>query len=454
MTKKRIIYTILVTLIVVFSSTFAVLMTLERMDYRNYLQGQYSKNMYNLIDSVENIRVNLGKAAIVGSREQSIIVFGEIFRYAATANDKLHSLPIEQQTIGDTSNFLSKVGDFSYVLAKAASEGKELSDEDYSKIDELEIQSYTLEMELNKILSEINEGKVKWGEIRKRASGVFAKNGEEQVTKKFKGIQKQISQYPALIYDGPFSDNVLEIKPRIEEQKKVSKEQAEKIVRNILGENSIENIRLLESDGKTRIYAYRFNVIMKGREEKKSNVICEVSKAGGKIIYLLDNRVGGEAKLSLEEATGKGNEFLKNMGYNNMIPTYKLKYEKSTVINYVYKQGDVIVYPDQIKLKIALDNGDIIGIESDKYLVSHIENREIPKLSISREEASKRVGKRLKVTDVNLAIIPTETNKEVLCYEFVGAYKDKKYIVYINAKTGYEQRIIEIINTPNGELTI
>ena len=106
--KKRIIYTAIVTLIVVFSSTFAVLMTLERNDYRNYLQGEYGKSMYELIDAVQNIRSNLTKAAIVGSREQQIIVFEEIFRYSTIANDKLHSLPVAQLTISDTSKFLTQ----------------------------------------------------------------------------------------------------------------------------------------------------------------------------------------------------------------------------------------------------------------------------------------------------------------------------------------------------------
>lgn len=452
--KKRIIYTAVVTLIVVFMTTFAVLMTLERMDYRNYLQGQYSKNMYNLIDSVENIRVNLGKTAIIGSREQNIVVFGEIFRYASMANDKLHSLPIEQEVIGDTSEFLSQVGDFCYTLAIASSEGKDLTNEDYDKIDELELQSYTLEEELNKILSEINEGKVKWGEIRKRVSGVFAKNGQQFVSKKFKGIQKQITQYPALIYDGPFSDNTLEIKPRVESLEKVSQKKAEEVVRNVLGKDKVENIELLSSDGKTSISSYRFSITMKGREKEEPKVICEVSRHGGKVIYLLDNRSTAEPKIDLNKAVKIGSEFLQNLGYKNMMPTYKLKYEKSAVINYVYKHGNVAVYPDQIKLKIALDNGSVIGIESDKYLISHIEGRDIPNPSISRDQARERVGKRLKINAVNLALIPTETNKEVLCYEFVGKYKQKDFIVYINAQTGYEQRIIEIINTPNGQLTI
>ena len=155
MIKKRMLYTSVVTLIVVFSTTFAILMYLERLDYRNYLQGEYSKNMYELVSSVQNIRVNLGKAAIVGSREQSIVVFEEIFRYSSTASDKLHSLPLEQSVVGDTSEFLAQVGDFCYTLAKASSEGKDLNNKEYDLIDVLERQSYTLQEQLNGVLSQI-----------------------------------------------------------------------------------------------------------------------------------------------------------------------------------------------------------------------------------------------------------------------------------------------------------
>lgn len=454
MTKKRIIYTALVTLIVVFSSTFAVLMTLERTDYRNYLQAEYSKSMYDLIGSVQNIRVNLGKSAIVGSREQEIIVFEEIFRNAAIANDKLHSLPISQQTIGDTSKFLTQVGDFCYSLAKVSSEGKNLSDKDYASVDRLKEESFSLEQQLKKISMDINEGKVQWGEIRKKVTGVLASNTEQPLTTKFEGIQKQIVQYPALIYDGPFSDNVLEIKPRITSQKEVSQKQAEETARNIIGKDKIENIVLETNQGKGTIDSYRFSAILKGRKDKNERVVCEISKNGSKVVYLLDNRSVNDAKIDANKAINMGINYLKNIGYNNMISTYSLNYGTTVVTNYVYKQDDVMVYPEQIKLKIALDNGSIIGIESEKYLRAHQENRIIPRAKITAEQAKERVGKRLNINNVRLAIVPTEANKEVLCYEFAGNYKDDSFLVYINAETGYEQKIVQIINTPNGQLTM
>ncbi len=137
-----------------------------------------------------------------------------------------------------------------------------------------------------------------------------------------------------------------------------------------------------------------------------------------------------------------------------MVPTYTLNYDNVAVINYVYKQDDVIVYPDQIKLKIALDKGEIIGVESEKYLVSHHDRNINKNIKVSQKEAQKRVGKNLNITNVRLSIIPTEANTEVLCYEFSGTYKNDKFKIFINANTGYEERILQILDTPNGELTI
>ncbi|MGE5626803.1 MAG: germination protein YpeB [Solirubrobacterales bacterium] len=452
--RKRMIYTGLVTLIVVFSSTFAILMTLERTDYRNYLQSEYSKNMYGLIDNVENIRVNLGKSAVTGSREQSIVVFEEIFRNSAMAGDKLHSLPVSEELTAETSKFLSQVGDFCYTLAKSSSEGKELKDEDYKTIETLKQQSFTLESSLKTVSEDINSGNVKWGEIRKKASGVFAMGTEADISDKFKGIQKQVVQYPSLIYDGPFSDNVLEISPRINSEKQVSESDAEKAARTAIGNERIESIELQPESGSSRIESYRFIASIKGRTDKNEKITCEISKRGGRVVYLIDSKAPMEPTIDVNKAVDIGARYLSGIGYKNMKSTYTLNYENTAVISFVYIKDNVTIYPDQIKLKVSLGDGSITGIESEKYLIAHYDNRIIPKPQISSNDAKKRVGKKLNITSVKLAIVPSEGNKEVLCYEFTGNYNGDNFIVYINAETGYEQKIIQIINTPNGELTI
>lgn len=448
--KKRIIYTLLASAIVVFSTSFAVLMTLERMDYRNYLQGEYSKNMYDLITAVENIRTDLSKVAVTGSREGTMITFEEIFRYSTMANDKLNSLPIPQETVGETTKFLSQVGDFCYMQVRAVSEGRELTGEQYASVDKLKSESSNLQDKLNYLLNEINSGNVKWGNIRIKSSGVLAKEDNSSVKDQFKDIQKQVAQYPALIYDGPFSDNVMNIKPKVTSEKEVTLEDANKVLKLALPNYKDKNFK--ESNSKDR---YGLKVFSYDYEQKNGGgeVSIDIVKNGGKVAYIINNRNVAKAKIQKDEAILSATKYLNSLGYKDMTPTYVLKYGNTLLVSMVYKVQDVLVYPDQIKVKIALDNGEIIGLEAQKYLFSH-ENREIKAPSIPLDEARKKVSSRLQIQSVKLTIIPTVTDKEALCYEFTGKYKDDTFLVYIDANTGYEQRILQIINTPDGELTI
>ena len=79
------------------------------------------------------------------------------------------------------------------------------------------------------------------------------------------------------------------------------------------------------------------------------------------------------------------------------------------------------------------------------------------KLSKSGTELTKNVAKAnkdLQIESEGLAIIPTEWNTEVLCWEFKGKVEDNEFLVYINTENGREENILVIIDTPNGTLTM
>ncbi len=129
-----------------------------------------------------------------------------------------------------------------------------------------------------------------------------------------------------------------------------------------------------------------------------------------------------------------------------------MKENGAVTVNYAYMQDDIVVYADLIKLKIALDNGEILGIETSGYLNNHTE-REAQIPVITMEEAKANLNKNLEITSSGKAIIPTEWKTEVFCYEFKGRIYDTDFLVYVNAKTGKEENILVIIETPNGILT-
>ena len=111
------------------------------------------------------------------------------------------------------------------------------------------------------------------------------------------------------------------------------------------------------------------------------------------------------------------------------------------------------MYPDLIKVRVALDIGEVTGIECKGYLMNN-KDRGVMTAKISEEEARACVSTNLEVNAVSLCVIPKDSLREVLCYEFHGTYKDKNFIVYINAENGREEDILLLIESDTGILTV
>jgi germination protein YpeB len=168
---------------------------------------------------------------------------------------------------------------------------------------------------------------------------------------------------------------------------------------------------------------------------------------------MLRNRDFAKDTLTMDEAKKKASAFLTKNGFKDMRDTYYQKTDGTAVICYAYTQNNVMVYPDLIKVKIALDNGEIVGLESKGYLYNH-RVREIPKAKLTMAEARKKINNRLNIASEKMAIIPTDFKTEKYCYEFKGKSDGRDFIIYINAVTGAEEDVLLLITTENGTLTM
>jgi germination protein YpeB len=178
-----------------------------------------------------------------------------------------------------------------------------------------------------------------------------------------------------------------------------------------------------------------------------------ITKTGGHVAWMLNTRGIGESKLSMEEMRQKAEAFLKEKGYVNMMPTYSMVSGDTGVVNFAYTQDGVIIYPDLLKVKVALDNGEVVGFEAQKFLMSH-HDRDIRKPRLTEEEARKFISNQFNVSKGRLALIPLEDRTEVLTYEFKGKYQEDEFLIYINADTGDQEMILKIIKDKTGTLTM
>ena len=178
-----------------------------------------------------------------------------------------------------------------------------------------------------------------------------------------------------------------------------------------------------------------------------------MSKKGGWIVEVIKDKEVGEEKISDDEAIQKGKEYLEKLGYDSMKETYFLKESNIVTINYAYEENEILIYPDLIKVKVALDDGEILGMEALGYLNSHTD-RNFSQNIISSDEAKQKLNDKIEIEKERLVVIPLENKTERYCYEFKGKIEEKQFLIYINAETGAEEEILILLETPGGTLTI
>lgn len=448
--KKNYIYGILI-LLVIATVVLGVFLYRQRTEYVIQTENQYNLAFYELIDYIDDVENYLAKAIVSSSAENGAKTLMHVWREANLAQVYLSQLPISSNELANTSKFLNQVSEYSYFLATKCINNEKLTDEELNNLQNLYDYSTNLTVTLEQLLNDMGSGNISWKELTKDTDTALAQQVDNLSGASFSNLDKNFGEYEGLIYDGAYSDHIESAEKKGLTGNEISEEEAKNIVKEFVGNERIEEINsngLIENGN---IVVYDFSIKIKDGDNNNPMSIS-ISKTGGHIILMNYNREIAEEKMSQEEANNKGKEFLESRNFANMKETYYLKQGNAVTINYAYEQNGVVVYPDLIKLKIALDNGEILGIETSGYLNNH-EERNIPAAKISEGEAKQNLNKNLEITSSGLAIIPTEWKTEIFCYEFKGKVNDKDFIVYINAENGREENILVIIDTPNGILT-
>lgn len=412
-------------------------------------ENAYNMAFYELVDYVQNVETYLAKSLISSTPEHGAETLTNVWREANLAQVYLSQLPIESQELENTARFLNQVSDYSYSLSRKNIYNENLTEEDLNNLKQLHSYSQELKNTLNQLSDDINSGRIKWSDLTKNKNVAFAQQVSTTSLEGFSNLEENFHEYSGLIYDGAFSEHLTGVEKKGLTGDDIDEETAKRKVEEFIGKSSIKEIQSLGFSDNATIPQYNFSV----NKTSEDTVNIGVSKKGGHIIYMNSNRQVNAEVITQEQANDMGKDFLNAKGFPNMKETYYLKQDGIVTINYAYEQNNVVIYPDLIKVKIALDNGEVLGIETTGYLNNHTQ-RKLGEVKNSKEEAKKTLNKELDIKSEGLAIIPTEYKTEILCYEFKGKVDEKEFLVYINAESGREEDILIITNTPNGTLTM
>lgn len=413
--------------------------------YRQGLEDNYNRAFFELTDYVDDIDTLLAKSMLATSAGEMASISQELSVQATAAKSCLAQIPQTEVPLDKTEKFLAQVGDYTYTLSQNIINKKSISEDEYESLAALGSYAASLNNALADVSKKVYSGELQLGKNTKigRNGVVFAADGDA-----FSQIEEKIGEYPTLIYDGPFSEHIENLKPKLLENKsELSKEAAASKLAEFLGVDSTT----LKFEGETQnsnLPAYIFRTI-----RGKTSICASVSKYGGYTVYFLGTRRVRSESISVDEAITRAKTFLDEKGFDSMKESYYEKKDGVATVNFAYQQNNVVCYSDLIKVKVALDDGEIIGMEGFGYIMNHT-RRDIRTPALAKQDARSKVSSRLSIDTVNIALIPKDSKREVLCYEFKGTFGDKNFLIYINAETGVEEDIQILIESPDGILTI
>ena len=392
------------------------------------------ETLYRRIDDdLNDVDVSLSKLGAASSPRQSVLLLGDVWRSTGSAGAAMALLPLSHADSCDMSQFVTRCGDYAHALMGRVLQGRALTEEDRRQLQDMRTACASIRQVA--------------GEAIQTGDYVAADNVDggcyEQQS------EAAISEYPTLIYDGPFSESAENRAPQSEPGERITAQQAEAAAGRLFPGGKIGNTAYVP--GALPVYELTIDTADRGQ------VSLSLTEQGGQLLSFMASPTGDRNDPPSDEESERlkasALSFLQELGVEDPAAAYAQYYQGVAVLNFAPRQEGVILYSDLVKVYLDRENGEVMGLDARNYRLNH-RTRVLDKPKLTEAQAEAYVSGGLQVEHTDLALIPLTQQTEVLCYEFKATQNDTFYIVYINALTGEEEQIFQVINSQEGDLVV
>ena len=407
----------------------------------NILEGVYTSSYYSMVDNVNNLSVDLAKYSTLSTNKAKTGTIQDMMVDCNYILAGLSVLPINEENVVSATKFFNQVNGLCEAYLNQINDGKNLSVEQELVFDKIGLVVGKIKSNFNKQ----NHGMYDTNFSFVDAS-VFDKTGMNELSDGMGDLTDSSVEYPAMIFDGPFSTALETKEVNGLPKEEISKQQAKEYLQNVVYKNRNVKIKFeRETSGDVATYDFLIEI-----EGKKFN--AQVSKRGGLLITLSGYAEGGDAIMNGEQSTEMAKTFANNIGFENMESVWLEIHENVAYVNLAPKENGVIMYPDLVKVKVDMTSQEIIGFEALNYAFNHVDRNF--EFNVSLQEAEKLLGFDYEIIKTEKTIIRLDTGKEVAAFEFMTERIDGMYFYYIDANQLQIVETMKLVNVQNVEKLI
>ncbi len=416
---------------IVFLCLFLSYLTTSNL-YKKQLENTYMKCFYEMVEGVDSLEVDTSKLVATTSLNTQRELLGGMYNTCGVLVNNINQMPISYNKLTEINKFVNTAGGYYYSLLLKNYSGSPLDDSDYIQINTIHDRVKEIQYDLNNFVHGLG---AKYSIVDR-----VSFNNNSDFSAGLINTESAYTDVPSLIYDGPFSDSVLNKEIRGLGNIDYSRDTVENNLHNVFTGFSI--YYLGETNGK--FLTYNFDV--KG----DIDLYVTVTKKGGLILGITSFGGGGNKSLSINDGVNLAETFARDLGLLNMYMVWQQTVGNILYVNLAPIYNHVIYYPDLVKVKVDLSLGLVVGWEATNYATNHVDRNYSSSISMSTAEES--ISSQLNVIERNFAIIPDKYVGELSTYEFICTWDNYTYYIYIDSHTGEEVNIMRVINTSNGDL--
>lgn len=403
-------------------------------------ENNYQRAFHDLTYYIDRLHDEIGTTLAMNSRESLSPALIDVWRITSEAQNAVGQLPLSLMAFNKTEEFLANIGDFTYRTAVRDLEKEPLTDPEYNTLKILYAQAEEIQNELRQLQYTAMKNNLRWMDVELAlASG--KENLDNTIIDGLHTVEKKVEGYAETDSGVTFASLERRQKGLKDlDGKEISPQEAKKIAKFYANAPDDVEITVEENSDGAEYPFYSINI-----EGKNGESHMDITKIGGHPIWLITNREIKESNYSLNEATELAKQYLQKHGFENMELLESSQYENIGIFTFVTSEEGVRIYPDAIKMKIALDDASVVGFSAQDYLIHH-GKREFPEPEVSEEEARDAINPNVEIMESGLALIENDLDEEVLVYEFLGTLENSTYRIFINASTGAEEKIEKLTN--------
>ena len=408
----------------------------------NILEGIYTSSYYSMVDNVNNLSVDLAKYGTLSDTQAKQSKIQDIMVDTNYILSGLSLLPINEENVTSATKFFNQVNGVCEAYTKTLNSGKNLTVEQERLFDEIAVVVGKIKAKFNQQNYGMYDSNFNFVDAT-----VFDNVGMNELSSGMGDLTSDSVEYPAMIFDGPFS-TALETKQILGlKEEEISKEQAYNYLKDVVYKNR-KNIKI-EYANETigDISSYDFQVTI---DNKKYN--AQVSKRGGLLITVSSYAESGDPIMKPEQAIEMAQTFANNIGFENMEPVWKEVNQNVVYVNLASVQNGVILYPDLVKVKVDLTSQEIIGFEALNYAFNHRERK--LEFNLTESDCESNLGFDYNIIKTSQAIIKLDGGTEVCVYEYILERIDGDYFYYVNANNKKIEKVMKLVKIKDVEKLI